>query len=355
MRMLISYIYCNQGGVTSVVKQRMPVLLRNGWIVDMAFIHDQGGMNDLLSAGVNKIVICGNDLAENVKSLLKDNKYDLHINFDTPALLHAVSKARVIKQVFEIHTPILNTIQTYPSSVLEKYDSIFVPSIWSKETIHSLLPSIDPQLIRVVPNIVDRSIFSREGDCFDIPPSMLWVGKLADYKNWEEAMQVGSAFLYQHPAWSFIAVTGGVYNEECITRMLSVFIGHNQIDRFRWIHNISQKDMAKLYRGIAKNGGFLLSTSKAESFCLIIHEAMRCGVPVISSPTGPIPEIIQDKVSGLLYELGNNAECLEKCNLYLIPEFRDNVISNSEQALAPYDQVALEDLYLQEINRVMAR
>src|SRR4030042_6315928 len=214
MKMLISYIYCNQGGVTSVIKQRMPILLKNGWKVDMAFMYDQGGISDLLNAGVQKVDIFGNNLKERVNGLLNSNDYDLHIILETPPLIQTIHKNGKVKSIFEIHTPILNTIKGYSPSALEKCNSIFVPSAWSKDTILQLLPTLHPDLIKVVPNIVETAIFNKEGEYYNLPQTMLWVGKLPEYKNWEEAMKIGATFLQQHPSWNFFAVTGGLIRED---------------------------------------------------------------------------------------------------------------------------------------------
>ena len=46
-------------------------------------------------------------------------------------------------------------------------------------------------------------------------------------------------------------------------------------------------------------------TSEFESFGLSALEAMACEVPVISSNTGGLPELIQDNISGFLHDVGD--------------------------------------------------
>ena len=52
---------------------------------------------------------------------------------------------------------------------------------------------------------------------------------------------------------------------------------------------------------------FLLPSEK-ESFGLAALEAMACGVPVISSNTGGLPEVNEHGISGYLSDIGNVAE-----------------------------------------------
>jgi glycosyltransferase involved in cell wall biosynthesis len=48
-----------------------------------------------------------------------------------------------------------------------------------------------------------------------------------------------------------------------------------------------------------------LFTSESESFCLSILEAMCFACPSIASQVGGIPEVIQDKITGLLVPFGD--------------------------------------------------
>lgn len=52
--------------------------------------------------------------------------------------------------------------------------------------------------------------------------------------------------------------------------------------------------------------------SRAEALGLTIIEAMSCGLPVVASNAGGIPEVVEDGVSGLLFEAGNADALAEK-------------------------------------------
>lgn len=49
-------------------------------------------------------------------------------------------------------------------------------------------------------------------------------------------------------------------------------------------------------------------TTRAETFGLVLIEAMRCGVAVIGSNAGGVPEIIEHEHSGLLFQSGDAAQ-----------------------------------------------
>lgn len=61
----------------------------------------------------------------------------------------------------------------------------------------------------------------------------------------------------------------------------------------------------------------LPSTNLAESFGIVNLEAMACGLPIVASRLGGIPEIVKDKESGLLIEPYNVNE-LSKCLTHLL-------------------------------------
>ena len=68
-----------------------------------------------------------------------------------------------------------------------------------------------------------------------------------------------------------------------------------------------QRDVTPFLRG----ADLLLSTSLYESFCLVALEAMACGVPVLATRVGGVPEVVTQGRTGLLFSLGDNAEAVD--------------------------------------------
>lgn len=73
-------------------------------------------------------------------------------------------------------------------------------------------------------------------------------------------------------------------------------------ESWQWLGKIHDEDkLAKLYAG----SDLLLVPSEADNYPNVICEALACGVPVIASDIGGIPELVRDGVTGYLFEKGN--------------------------------------------------
>lgn len=56
---------------------------------------------------------------------------------------------------------------------------------------------------------------------------------------------------------------------------------------------------------------FVLPSTFQETFGLVILEAFACGLPVIASRSGGIPELVRDGENGILFEIGDSDALLE--------------------------------------------
>ncbi|MBV1923114.1 MAG: N-acetyl-alpha-D-glucosaminyl L-malate synthase BshA [Flavobacteriaceae bacterium] len=90
---------------------------------------------------------------------------------------------------------------------------------------------------------------------------------------------------------------------------------------------------------------FLLP-SEHESFGLAALEAMACGVPVISSNTGGIPEVNKQGISGYLSDVGNVSEMAENAIHILSDESRlSEFKKNAKNSALEFDTKNIVPLY----------
>ena len=101
---------------------------------------------------------------------------------------------------------------------------------------------------------------------------------------------------------------------------------------------------------------FLLP-SQTESFGLAALEAMACGVPVISSNSGGLPEVNFEGVSGYLSDVGAIDEMAENALKILmsdanLAEFKKNALSVAQKFDIKAILPLYENLYLEALNKM---
>ena len=356
-KLLVAYLYCNRGGVCSVLKQRLRGLLADGWQVDCVFKVDNDGRDELLNAGAHSVEIRHDLFEEETVERAVSGEHDCVVVVDVPALVRSIRKVVATPLIYEIHTSLPANLNKNCLDTLSSCDAVFVPSKWSERWLMSRFPQLPHGHILVMPDIVDETMFSTEGErTIGLGPMILWVGKLDAFKNWQEATEIAVAFLGTHREWRFTVVTGGGYAESAVKDLLQRVARADISERFRWIHNLEFAGLAPLYRGVAAEGGVLLGTSRGESFGLAIHEAMRCGVPVVSTRVGAVPEVIRDGTSGFLYEPGDTSTALDRLDqLARDSSKRDSLVAGAFIALQEFSEERLRLQYLQMLGRVVCR
>lgn len=116
-------------------------------------------------------------------------------------------------------------------------------------------------------------------------------------------------------------------------------------------------DVPELMRGAS----LLLLPSREESFGLTALEAMACGVPVVGTTAGGIPEVVLHGVTGYLSEIGDVVEMADNAlrlltDRELHAEFVANCLERAE-SLFKEESIAeqYEGVYRQAINNINRR
>ncbi|WP_405780804.1 glycosyltransferase [Streptomyces sp. NBC_00859] len=123
-------------------------------------------------------------------------------------------------------------------------------------------------------------------------------GRLAPEKQYHVLVDAFADVVAQRPDWT-LRIYGGGSERQKLRERIDARGLHNRIN-LMGPHSPIEPEWAK--------GAIAVSTSRHESFGMTLVEAMRCGLPVVSTDCDYGPrEIIEDGVDGLLVPVGDSA------------------------------------------------
>lgn len=109
---------------------------------------------------------------------------------------------------------------------------------------------------------------------------------------------------------------------------------HKMVDALRLSDHVEfggyRTDLAELLPSF----DCLVVASRAEPFGLVLLEAMRAGVPVVGSNAGGVPEIVEDRENGLLFEPGDAAGLASALSTIAHdPDLAERLVRNGRRAV----------------------
>ena len=195
-------------------------------------------------------------------------------------------------------------------TVLES-DLVTVPSEWLRRRAIETLGLPAGMAIHVVPNFVDPGEFTPSAGRPDLPrlfPSELWgtaaaPAVLAHASNFRPLKHVGDAVIalaaLRSQGVPAVLLLVGDGPERLAVARLARELGVDD-----HVAQLGAKTGGELARLLAQADLFLLP-SETESFGLAALESLACGVPVIASDVGGLPEVIRHGETGLLVPPGD--------------------------------------------------
>jgi len=247
------------------------------------------------------------------------------LTFETPIVVtsHGTSLGETRSHTTEIPSDYLLRYFFHPTNVV--FDSVagraadHVIAI-SQGTRDQLVDAyrFDPAKITLVPHGVDTSRFypRSEGHPAVSPDrlSLLFVGRLASRKGVSRAIRCMARLPDDGPFELLIAGTG---RHEDRLKALAADLGVR--DRIEFLGFVPDEDLPALYTA----ADVFLFPSRYEGFGLVFLEAMACGTPVVGTPVGGIPDVVEDGETGFVVDdvaamanrvevLGDDPELLER-------------------------------------------
>ena len=133
---------------------------------------------------------------------------------------------------------------------------------------------------------------------------LLFVGRLEKVKNLSYLIK-GFCEALKENKKIFLHIVGEGRERNSLEKLTEQL----NISDFIKFHGVLYKEnLLKIYQ----DSDVFLITSEHESFCMVVTEAMACGLPVIGTKVGFLPNLITPGETGFLVELNNIKELKEK-------------------------------------------
>ena len=177
--------------------------------------------------------------------------------------------------------------------VLTQADTIITVSHTSKENI-SLRCHLDPQHIFVIPNAFDATQFRPNPD--NVRPqgcvNIVVMTRLVWRKGTHLLVQLIPEVCQRFP-YAYFIIGGDGPNRGALVEMIE---RHQLHDRVEMLGAVPHSDVP----GVLTRGHIFLNTSLTEAFCIAILEAVSCGLYVVSTRVGGVPEILPSHMLTLI-------------------------------------------------------
>lgn len=308
LKILFVYKFCSLGGVETTIFNRVKALRRMGIDAHVLYLRDAGGYYSFKQFSF--VHINGNESW--IINFIKQSNFTIIDIIDTPWFHDTLRKIDYQgKLLVESHASDCAFLDYLYGIKQDVIAAIIVPSSYNKEIVTRRVGPNYP--IYVVHNAIDNDTihyydepWQWEGPRPELAAGqkmVCWIGRLEQSKRPYDFVDIAQLVIREHDDVSFWLVGGEAMSTQR-NAVLTEIRQRGLRDRINWLPYVLYHDMPKLYSIASQSGGCLISTS-VESFSMVTLEAMACRCPVIAVNGGGMGEIITDRVSGMLFKLGD--------------------------------------------------
>lgn len=224
-------------------------------------------------------------------------------------------------------------------------DHIFANSLPQAEAARRVAA---PDKVEPYVNACDTKIFHRTAPAFSQPGKKILVcsARLIPKKGVRHAIEAMPAILARHPCHLYI-VGEGILREE-----LDGLVAELKLkDDVTFLGKRPNTEMPPFL----SSGDVALVPSFYEETSIAALEAMACETPVAASRIGGLPQIVEDRVGGALFEAGNAADIAEKV-IWLLGQDREKMGKAARQrVMDKWDVRHLADRHLAVYEELLSR
>jgi len=195
-------------------------------------------------------------------------------------------------------------------TAIEMADAVIAVSESTKSDVLRLF-NVNPARIHVIHNGIDLAEYTTRQDAevlrrYGIDPGLpyiLFVGRITRQKG---IMHLVRALRHLEPGFQIVLCAGSPDTPEIAAEMkTAVDAAKSAREDIVWIEKmVPKEDLIAIYSQAA----LFVCPSIYEPFGIINLEAMACGIPVVASAVGGIPEVVMPGETGLLVPVAQMSE-----------------------------------------------
>ena len=264
--------------------------------VEMAYCSQDGQIREALAErGIKFYPLTDGFTVSEVKRVLKEYKPDIIHAHDMRASFIAARSAGKTKIVSHIHNSDFEARKISPKSVayllgLPKFSSV----IWVSNSCFKsyYFSKFFAKKSKILYNVIDgEAVLKRaESDENNYSYDIAYVGRLANPKNPQRLVKIVSLLKNQKPDIKVALVGSGDLEDE--TKSLAETLGVSK--------NIEFLGFMSNPLGVLKSAKVMVMTSDREGLPMTALEAMALGVPIVSTPTDGLCDVVKAGVTGYL-------------------------------------------------------
>ncbi len=242
----------------------------------------------------------------------------LHVHYAIPHASAAFLAREILKSKGK-YLPFVTTLHGTDITLVGKdpsYSPVVSFSINNSDAVTSVSADLKNETqaifeiknkIHVIPNFIDfskidYSIPTKKTFCESQEKLIIHISNFRPVKRAEDVVRIFHKLLQKSVNAKLIMVGDGPekVNTENLCRELKI------CDKIRFIGKLDSVE------NILKTADLFILPSQTESFGLAALEAMACGVPVLCSNAGGLPEVVENGKSGYLCEVGDLDDFAQK-------------------------------------------
>ncbi|MBV9441639.1 MAG: glycosyltransferase family 4 protein [Acidobacteriaceae bacterium] len=185
----------------------------------------------------------------------------------------------------------------------------------------------------VLPNAIDSTRYPRRTPIATNSPKLVWLRSFHQIYNPQMAVHVLALLRKQFPDAELLMIgpddgDGSLENTRELARELGV------TDYVRFIGPVSKSEVPN-WLGRAN---VFLNTTNVDNAPVSVVEAMACGLAVVSTNVGGVPDLVEDGKSGLLVRAGDaSAMAAQVCNVLQNASLARNLYVCAQRTAARHD------------------